>query len=348
MAKKKILSFMLSLCLTALPSMQCSQAVPCYAGVKTDGQNCSILCVDRDGSGRTKNSSSTDQESEWKQNQPERIDYPLPGINTSINQGFITDPDLPVTDFPDIIHGTVTDGSGQSGSDQKSETCPGQDGNKQETDSSQDNGTDSDPTDNGADNPPAPEIPSTEKEPEPDLPAEQPSDPEGITQTYAVLNASTEKITANSNGILSEPSIYIDTEDTGGFKIQAEACGWLKIGKQNLKQNSSNSISFSESGRFYIFVGPNKSLSPRTGTIPVTHETGTEQVQIIVKQEALHAELEISASQKTADRNGLFYNNDVNVETNHTGSYSVKINDGCEWLGYHLKILQTVISACQK
>ena len=370
MAKKKILPLTLSFFLTVLPIMQYTEIVPCYADVKTDGQKYSILLSGCEGIGKSKNSSSINPDGKWQPDPPERVSYPSSGIDTSINYGYITDPDdLPDINFPDIIYGTVTDtpdqpennnhetivypeqsgneqgeqdclGPAEAGSSQEADTIHGQINNVQEeggdssqADSRQDNETDPEQKGHVADAGTGPEAPSTENAPGQDLPDGQTSNPDSMKETCAILNSITKKITANANGILSAPSISIDTEGTGGFKVQTESDHWIKIGKKSLKQNSSNSISFSESGSFYIFVEPNKSLSKRTGTITVTHDTGIEQIQITVTQEALHAALEISTLQKTADRNGSFYNNAVNVTTNNTGSYSAKVNDECDWLG---------------
>ena len=341
--KKKVLYLILAFAMAVSPLEPLGSVTICKAGVKQDGEKNSIL--NDSICGGKQESSSKD---EFQPVPPERFPYERPSVNIPVINGTYIDG---ISD--QIITGTVSEDVEFSVDPVPAEpTIPSTPTTPSTplvpsvpplTDNVENNNTDTDtkepakpteptkPTKPTKPTEPAKPIekPSSSK-PNPDIPDTVLPDPDEAA--CAVLNASSEEITANAKGILSASLITVDTNGTGGFKVYTEGNPWLKLSKKNEKTGSSSKLSFTDSGSFYLFIDQNKTLESRTETITITHENGTKQVRIPVKQAALHTVLSVDQQSKTADKEGFFYNSAVYVDTNNTGPYIVKIEDGCGWL----------------
>lgn len=144
------------------------------------------------------------------------------------------------------------------------------------------------------------------------------------------LKADVSKITANARGLLSKSTVNVDTQGTGGFQVSCEE-SWMKVGKSDNQASASRSLTFTNSGQFYVFVENSEETSARQGKITVTHGDGKLKTEITVVQNALNAKLTVGTDGLTADRAGVFSNNAVSVSTQQTGGFSVEV-ESCDWL----------------
>lgn len=153
-----------------------------------------------------------------------------------------------------------------------------------------------------------------------------------VTQKAAKseLSISTDRITMEPDGTADPSYIDVDTMESGGFKVRASSTGsWLKVSKYYEK---SQSLSYSDSGKIYVYGEKNTKNTDRTGTITISHENGILEKTVEVVQKALKSELSISETTLTADADGKMTPFFVTVNTNETGGFKAEVSRTVNWL----------------
>ncbi len=146
----------------------------------------------------------------------------------------------------------------------------------------------------------------------------------------AQLQVSTDELAADADGTLNTSYIDIDTKDTGGVSVEASSTGnWLRVGRSSAVYTGT---SLKGSGRIYISASENKETSDRQGTITITHAESGISKTVTVVQKAVQTELFVHVTELTADADGNFSTNYIEVDTKGTGGVSAQASSTGNWL----------------
>ena len=148
----------------------------------------------------------------------------------------------------------------------------------------------------------------------------------------AQLQVSADELAADADGTLNTSYIDLDTKDTGGVSVEASSTGsWLRVGRSSAVYTGT---SLKGSGRIYISASENKETSDRQGTITITHAESGISKTVTVVQKAVQTELSVHVTELTADADGNFSTNYIEVDTKGTGGVSAQASS----TGNRLKI----------
>lgn len=158
-----------------------------------------------------------------------------------------------------------------------------------------------------------------------------------ITQKGSILvpqlTAVPTSITADSDGILSQAYINVDTDGTGNYNVSSSD-SWLTAGTENYKNSSKTNLSLVENGTLYIFVSENTTESGRTGTLTISHSLNNNQQQkITVTQDGKKkkAVLQANQSEISIQADGTVSpSHMIKVSTNTTGGF--RVSSSQSWL----------------
>lgn len=150
-------------------------------------------------------------------------------------------------------------------------------------------------------------------------------------KVIAKLDVDTITVIANSNGILSNNSVVVDTNNTGGFYVDTNNSDWFTIAYNNNSADGREVLSFENKGSFYIFVDQNKTGADRFGQINITHSLGNITQTVYVYQSLATSILKLSDDSKIASSEGKIFNNGIEVVTQATGGFTVDVGD-CDWV----------------
>ncbi len=144
-----------------------------------------------------------------------------------------------------------------------------------------------------------------------------------------VLKASTNTVSIEQNGNISESnqSIFIDTEETGGFTATVEDTSWLRLISDEEDSFSDGFATrvYDKSSYIYLVANENQTGSIRTGEITIKHTNGSKTITINVSQ----------SGAKTEDDKTFF----VDTETHDfddsskviSSAITITADDGVNW-----------------
>ncbi len=150
----------------------------------------------------------------------------------------------------------------------------------------------------------------------------------------AQLTVSSSQLNASADGTMNTSYITANTGSTGGFRVNTGSSSWLKVGKNSSKYSAASSVSYTDSGSFYVFADPNTSESSRTGYITVTHEDGSVSRTVAVKQEGKEKPAAVNKPKLSVDTNRLSVAADgtgssarsVRADTLNTGGFKAEVS----------------------
>lgn len=130
----------------------------------------------------------------------------------------------------------------------------------------------------------------------------------------------------------SYPSVKVKVSDSSTYKVTTDGSDWIKVGTESYSDSYGKKSLSTTSSSFYVYAKKNASTESRTATLTITADDGAVTKTIVVEQEGVVAQLTVSETSKTVEKDGSMYNNAVYADTDGTGGIKISIPKDVDWL----------------